>query len=189
MNICGRYSFNNGIKAIQEKYPNLLREIEEIIAKIDASACKTKRSKNKAMPGRVLYSPRQLNSVLASEFSSSGWSKKRVKCKYPTEFYVPGYKPRTSRNSAFREIGFVKERLGVEIQLGKYASMVYSGCAKMTIFHNLGFIDNGVEIVPIKQFADEMSTGVSYFEQFVWDLEKRGVSNIDIPVLILGIDA
>lgn len=33
-----------------------------------------------------------------------------------------------------------------------------------------------------------MSTGVSYFEQIVWDLEKRGVSNIDIPVLILGID-
>ena len=33
-----------------------------------------------------------------------------------------------------------------------------------------------------------MSTGVSFFEQFVWDLEKRGVSNIDIPVLILGID-
>jgi len=34
-----------------------------------------------------------------------------------------------------------------------------------------------------------MSTGVSYFEQFAWDLEQRGTSNIDIPVLILGIDA
>jgi len=48
----------------------------------------------------------------------------------------------------------------------------------------MGHIDTGVEIVPIKQFADEMSTGVSYFEQFVWDLEKRGVSNIDISVFI-----
>jgi hypothetical protein len=66
--------------------------------------------------------------------------------------------------------------------------MVYNVAAKMTIFRNLGFIDTGVEIVPIKEFADEMSSGVSYFEQFVWDLEKRGVSNIDIPVLILGID-
>ena len=62
-------------------------------------------------------------------------------------------------------------------------------CAKMTIFNKRGFINSGVEIVPIKQFADEMSTGVSYFEQFVWDLENRGISNIDIPVLILGIDA
>jgi len=32
-----------------------------------------------------------------------------------------------------------------------------------------------------------MSSGVSYFEQFVWDLETRGVSDIDIPVLILGV--
>ena len=57
----------------------------------------------------------------------------------------------------------------------------------MTIFHNEGLI-NGIEIVPVKSFADEMSTGVSYFEQFVWDLEKRGVADIDIPVLIYGID-
>jgi hypothetical protein len=59
----------------------------------------------------------------------------------------------------------------------------------MTIFHRLDLIDVGVEIVPIKSFADHMSTGVSYFEQFVWDLEHRGVSDLDIPVLILGIAA
>jgi len=90
---------------------------------------------------------------------------------------------------AFREMDFVKETLGVEVQFGKYAFMVYNVCAKMTIFNKMGFIEAGVEIVPVKCFADEMSTGVSYFEQFVWDLERRGVSDIDIPVLILGIDA
>jgi hypothetical protein len=83
---------------------------------------------------------------------------------------------------------FVKEKLGVEVQFGKYAFMVYNVAAKMTIFKNLSYIDTGIEIVPIKAFADKMSTGVSYFEQFVWDLEKRGVSNIDIPVLIIGVD-
>jgi hypothetical protein len=83
---------------------------------------------------------------------------------------------------------FIKEKLGVEVQFGKYAFMVYNVCAKMTIFHNLGYIDTGVEIVPVKSFAEQMSSGVSYFEQFVWDLENRGVSNIDLPVLILGID-
>jgi hypothetical protein len=61
--------------------------------------------------------------------------------------------------------------------------------AKMTIFKNLGHIDAGIEIVPVKSFADEMSSGVSYFEQFVWDLKNRGVADIDIPVMILGIDA
>ena len=66
--------------------------------------------------------------------------------------------------------------------------MVYNVCAKMTIFHRLGFIKAGVEIVPVKSFADEMSTGVSYFEQFVWDLQHRGEADIDIPVLIYGVD-
>jgi hypothetical protein len=84
---------------------------------------------------------------------------------------------------------FVKEKLGIEVQFGKYAFMVYNVCAKLTIFHNLGFIDHGIEIVPVKAFADEMSSGVSYYEQFIWDLETRGVSDIDIPVMILGVDA
>jgi hypothetical protein len=88
---------------------------------------------------------------------------------------------------AFREMDFVKNRLGVEVQFGKYAFMVYNVCAKMTIFRNQGVIDMGIEIVPLKELALEMSSGVSYFEQFVWDLEHRGVSDIDIPVLILGV--
>ncbi len=83
----------------------------------------------------------------------------------------------------------MKNKVGVEIQFGKYAFMAYNVCAKMTIFRNLGYIEGGIEVVPLKQFADEMSTGVSYFEQIVWDLETRGVANIDIPVLVLGIAA
>lgn len=55
--------------------------------------------------------------------------------------------------------------------------------------YNLGIIDAGIEIVPVNDFAKEMSTGVSYFEQFVWDLQQRGVADIDIPVMILGITA
>ena len=91
----------------------------------------------------------------------------------------------------FREMDFVKTlgTVGVELQLDKYAFMVYNVCAKMTIFHNLQVINAGIEIVPVKHLADEMSSDVSYFEQFAWDLTMRGVSNIDIPVLVLGIDA
>ena len=141
------------------------------------------------MPGKRLYSPKALNRAFAQGFASRGWRKKRVRCHYPTRYYRPGYRPKRLRQGAFREMDFLKARLGIEVQFGKYAFMVYNVCAKMTIFHKRGFIDSGVEIVPVKAFADEMSTGVSYFEQFVWDLEERGVSNIDIPVLILGIDA
>jgi hypothetical protein len=188
MIIAGRYSFNEGIDTVKDKYAPLLEEIEQIVGRIDASECKTKTSKEKTMPGRLLYSPKKLNTAFRLLFSEKGWASPRVKCEYPTEFYTNEYKPKPMGKGAFRQMDFVKDKLGVEIQFGKYSFMVYNVCAKMTIFHRLGLIDTGVEVVPVKNFADEMSTGVSYFEQIVWDLEKRGVSNIDIPVLILGID-
>ena len=187
MIIAAEYSFNDG-HSIQRTHPYLLEEVEDIIASVDAIEHKIKESKESTMPGKMLYSPAALNSAFAGSFGSKGWQKKRIKCHYSTEHYRPGYSPKHMR-PAYREIDFLKERIGVEVQFGKYAFMVYNVCAKMTIFRNLGYIDAGIEIVPVKSFADDMSTGVSYFEQFVWDLEKRGVADIDIPVLILGIDA
>jgi len=137
----------------------------------------------------MLFSPKELNKAFKREFSAREWQAIRVSCTYATTHYLEDYKPRDLNAGAFREMDFVKNDLGIEVQFGKYAFMVYNVCAKMTIFHNLGHIKHGIEIVPVKAFADEMSSGVSYFEQFVWDLESRGVSNIDIPVMILGIDA
>ena len=190
MKIAGEFSFNNGATYIAKHHQELLNEVYEVIARVDSSICKTKMSKEKTMKGRKLYSPKALNKAFKTEFSDfDGWSNCKVKCEYPTEFYRPDYKAAPLSKGAFRDMDFVKKQLGVEVQFGKYAFMVYNVCAKMTIFHKLAHINAGVEIVPIKRFADQMSTGVSYFEQFVWDLQKRGVSNIDIPVLIIGIDA
>ena len=186
MIIAAEYSFNDG-HSIQETHPHLLKEVEDIIAAVDASHHKTKESKEITMPGKMLYSPPDLNNAFAEGFESKGWQKKRVTCTYSTDHYRPGYSPK-QMHPAYREMDFLKGRLGVEVQFGKYAFMVYNVCAKMTIFRNLGHIDAGIEIVPVKSFAGDMSTGVSYFEQFVWDLETRGVADIDIPVLILGID-
>ena len=188
MRIAGMYSFNKGKETVLKEYPDLLKEIEDVIKHVDATTCKTKESEEKTMPGQLLYSPGDLNKCFKEEFYARGWKAVRVGCEYPTEFYAPGYKPQKLRAGAFREMDFVKRKLGVEVQFGKYSFMVYNVAAKMTIFKNLSYIDTGVEIVPVKAMADDMSSGVSYFEQFIWDLEKRGVSNIDIPVLIIGID-
>lgn len=190
MIIAGVYSFNAGKEVINSKYKHLLDEIYKIISAIDANKYRTKKSREKTMPGKLLYSPGSLNKAFKNEFLSRNWEVgKRVKCDYSTDYYTENYQPKKMRGVPFREMDFIKQRLGVELQFGKYAFMVYNVCAKMTIFSNLGFIDVGLEIVPIKEFANQMSSGVSYFEQFVWDLENRGVSNIDIPVLILGINA
>jgi len=188
MKVVGIYSFNGGQEAIAAHFAAELQEVENMITTVDSAALKTKTSREKTMVGKTLYSPRALNRAFKAQFEERGWRNHRVTCKYPTQYYVAGYQAGNSSAGAFREIDFVKRRLGVEVQFGKYAFMVYNVCAKMTIFHKLDIIDVGIEIVPVKEFVNEMSTGVSYFEQFVWDLEKRGVSEIDIPVLILGIN-
>lgn len=188
MRIAAIYSFNDGVRVVDERYPDLLTEIKGCIESIDASQCKSKESKEKTMPGAMLYSPVSLNNQFKKYLFQRGWKSIKVPCDYPTQHYMPGYVPKKLHKGAFREMDFVKQKLGVEVQFGKYSFMVYNVAAKMTIFRNLAHIDTGIEIVPVKALAEEMSSGVSYFEQFVWDLDKRGVSNIDVPVMIIGID-
>ena len=188
MRVAGVFSFNDGVNTIKKCYPGLLKEIFASIESIDAASCKSKKSKEKTMRGKILYSPKKLNKKFKVSLYPKGWKPVKVGCEYPTNYYVEGYSPKVLHKGAFREMDFVKEKLGIEVQFGKYSFMVYNVAAKMTIFKNLGHIDAGVEIVPVKAFADEMSSGVSYFEQFIWDLEKRGNADIDIPVMIIGID-
>ncbi len=167
MRIRGVYSFNRGKEALEADYYAELSEIKQIIEAVDATKLKTKTSAEKTMPGRMLYSPRELNKAFGREFKDRRWKKRRVYCDYSDEFYVESYDPSYPARGAFREMDFMKGGVGVEVQFGKYAFMVYNVAAKMTIFHNLGIIDVGVEIVPLKELADQMSTGVSFFEQFV----------------------
>jgi hypothetical protein len=189
MKLAAQFSFKNGLEEVHSRYPHLLAEITDAVSAIDATLARTKISKEKTMTGQMLYSPVALNAAFKGQLYPKGWKNLKVDCEYPTEYYLEDYEHRAPIKGAFRDMDFVKDRLGVEVQFGKYSFMVYNVCAKMTIFHNLGHIDCGVEIVPVKALALEMSSGVSYFEQFVWDLRQRGVADIDIPVLILGIDA
>lgn len=189
MIIAARYSFNGGKAAIEKYFGHLLPEINAAIETIDAETHRVKQSKEKTKQGKLLYSPISINKAFKQELAKSDWQAVRVSCDYETIYYEPGYTPKGLNKGAFREMDFVKDKLGVEVQFGKYSFMVYNVAAKMTIFRNLGHIECGIEIVPVKSFAAQMSSGVSYFEQFVWDLNQRGVSNIDVPVLILGIDS
>lgn len=187
--IAARYSFNGGAEAVREQYPHLLDEVEAAIASVNAEDHRIKESKEKTMMGQLLYSPVSLNKAIKTHLFAQGWVNHRVECEYSTDYYTPEYAATIKENVGFRDMDFVKEKLGIEVQFGKYSFMVYNVAAKMTIFRNLGFIDVGIEVVPAKRFALQMSSGVSYFEQFVWDLEQRGVADIDVPVLIIGIDS
>jgi hypothetical protein len=189
MQIAGIYSFNQGTEFITSEYSHLVPQIKAIINSVDVTSHKSKVSQEKTKSGKLLYNPKSLNSAFKTEFANKSWQRIRIIYEYSGDYYTADYKLKAVKQTAYREMDFVKERIGIEVQFGKYAFMVYNVCAKMTIFNNLGYINCGIEIVPVKSFAVEMSTGVSYFEQFVWDLQQRGVSNIDIPVIIIGVDA
>lgn len=189
MIVAGRFSFNSGAEVIASRFPDLLAEVESVIAGSDIEQFKIKQGVEYTRDDDFLYQPTELNQAISNEFLHHGWEPHRVWCDYSSDFYTDEYQPRHILASpSYREIDFIKNSLGVGIQFGKYAFMVYNVCAKMTIFRNMGVIEAGIEIVPVRQFALDMSTGVSYFEQFVWDLQQRGVADIDVPVLILGVD-
>lgn len=185
MKIVGEYDFAGGADVVKRDFAAELAEIVECINSLDREKYKTKISKEAVRKKGLLYSPIELNKGFKEFLNPLGWQNTRVACDYPN-YYIGGYEHRDTRG-AFRDMDFVKNQLGVEVQFGKYSFMVYNVAAKMTIFRNLNVIHAGIEIVPVKELAMQMSSGVSYFEQFAWDLDKRGVSNIDTPVLILGI--
>ena len=174
MRVVSEYSQKRGKEFISRTFPKELQEIYSVIESINLEDFRTKVSKEKTMPGEMLYSPPSLNRAYKEKFNSLGWHEFRIKLPFG--------------NGAFREMDFAKNGLGVEVQFGKYAFMAYYVSAKMTIFHNQNIIDAGIEIVPMKSMADQMSSGVSYFEQIKWDLENRGVADIDVPVIVMGID-
>lgn len=174
MKVIEEFSQKNGKEYISINFPEELKEIYEVISSVNLGDFRTKVSKEKTMMGTMLYSPPSLNKAYKEKFNELGWHEYRITLPFS--------------HGAFREMDFVKNRLGVEVQFGKYAFMAYNVSAKMTIFHNHNVIDAGIEIVPMKRMSDQMSSGVSYFEQIKWDLENRGVADIDIPVIVMGID-
>jgi hypothetical protein len=188
MEVAAVYAFKNGTEVINSKYPALLSEVANVINAVDASLCRTKVSKEKKMMRDVLFDSKELNKAFKKEFMNQGWQPLQVKCDYPTQYYVEGYKPTDLKNGASIEMDLIKSKLGLEVLFGKYSHMMNNVAEKMTIFSSLGHIDAGIEIVPVKSFTDIMLSNVPSFEQFVWDLEKRGVSNIDVPAMIIGID-
>lgn len=187
MRIVDIYSFKDGKEVMESRFAAELRELIEIVATVDNEDHNAETRKEKTMVEKALYKPGILNRAFRKEFEARNWKKERIQCEYSTEYYVQGYTPRHSPEGGFREMDFVKNRVGAEVQFKKSGSAVCSVCANMTIFNRYQKVDCGVEIVPVERFQKEMSVETPFFEQFVWDLEHRGIADIDVPVLILGI--
>ena len=66
------YSHLNGKEYLLVHRKKLWKEVQKVIAGIDAEACKTKVSKEKTMPGRLLYSPEDMNKAFKRGLDTSG---------------------------------------------------------------------------------------------------------------------
>jgi hypothetical protein len=66
------YPHLNGYEHIQVHKSEIWHELLEVIAAVDAKRCKTKRSKEKTMRGRLLYSPKAMNARFKAELERRG---------------------------------------------------------------------------------------------------------------------
>jgi hypothetical protein len=174
MRIVQSYSFKKGLEVLKKKKSQELSEVTTAIQNVNAANCKTKVSKEKTMPGKMLYSPKAFNREILNNFLyKKGWSKPKI------PFERPG---------SYIEGDGAKNDVGLEVQFGKYAFLGWDIFGKMVIFARQGYYKYGVEIVPMTSLRRKMSTGIGSFEQITNILEKRGISNLDIPVAVLGVD-
>ena len=187
MRITGRHYYNGPDHSINDQHASELSEIITAIYAVNAADYRIQLSKEKTMEGRVLYSSTALHKAFRSAFAVLGWKNIRVQPDDSVQYYIGGYLPPATKRRAIRDMDFVKNRLVVQVQFGRYFFMLENIAAKLAVFKNLGIIDAGVEIMPVQKFATEMTSGMSYFEQLMSDLENGGRSYIDIPILIVGI--
>ena len=181
MKIVYEYSHLGGSEILQVRYPQIEKEIYQIVEKIQAK--RSKISKEKTMKGKMLFSPKEMNHQFKEAFADSGFREMR-------DIYtisIPGSDIQIS--GAFKQIDFVKGQVLVEVQFGKYAFMFYD-MAKFQYFFNENKADVGIEIVPCHALHKQMSTGVSYGEQLVYDIErlKRHFPAVPVKVILIDID-
>jgi len=174
------YSHLGGLEILKVRYPEIDREIDEVIAAIRVGR-KTKVSKEKSKRGKLLYSPKEINDGFKREFSKRGYRELR------DSYELAAYDSR-QRIRAFKQIDFMKDRVLIEVQLGKYAFMFYD-LAKFQYFYNKNEADVGVEIVPCYYLHRQMSTGVSYGEQLIYDIERLQRNFPSVPIKVIFIDA
>ncbi|MCZ7647128.1 MAG: restriction endonuclease [Planctomycetota bacterium] len=189
-------------------FDNTPREIRQVITCVDASKCKTKVSKEKTMKGKRIYDPKALNRQFKTEFAKQDWRESRYKYCITTNrrlldktIKLPLAEQREFLKSkgipepieSYKQTDFVKDRVAVEVQFGKYAFVAFDLFVKHLLFYSGDIINLGVEILPMKSMSKDpsggrlLSTGIAYFEGEVYNIMRHGRNSPPVPLLVIGI--
>ncbi len=202
MKIAETYSHLNGLEFLLVHKPTLWQEIQSVIAAVDANQCRTKISKEKTMPGRLLFSPVDMNASFNRLLREKAWDESRVSYwvtrneklirktlampadEQKREIEAAGEKAIFSYN----QTDFIKDRVAVEVQFGKYAFVAYDLFVKHLAFYVGDRIDVGIEILPMKAMQSQMSSGVAYYEGEFYNVVRQGRGVPAVPLVLIGIE-
>jgi len=202
MKIIERYSHLNGYEFLLVHKPELWKEICDVIDKVDAGACKTKISKEKTMKGKLLYSPINLNKRFKQLLANKKWNESRVNYWVTTDERLirktfsmepDEQKEEIKKKGAipifsYNQTDFVKDRVAIEVQFGKYAFVAYDLFVKHLAFYVGDQIDVGIEILPMKSLQSQMSSGVAYYEGELYNVIRQGRGVPSVPLVVIGIE-
>ena len=201
MKIGAMYSHLNGFEWIQYHQKKMWEEMEGIITAIDAEKFRTKISKEKTMKGKRLFSPKGLNKKMKEDFEALSWFESRTSYWVTDDYNLIGrtmHLPPNEQKKLIEEEGrlaiysynqtdFVKNRVAVEVQFGKYSFIAYDLFVKHLAFYVGDTIDVGIEILPMKSMQAEMSSGPGYYEGALYDLARQGRGVPAVPLVLVGI--
>lgn len=203
LKIANIYSHLNGLEFLLVHKKNIWEEIQNIIENIDAEVYRTKISNERDRKGIKLFSPVDLNNSIKNSFYNLNWHERRVSyCvtdDIDTSREIAQITDRKTQKyiiesngfncySTYNQIDFVKDKIAVEVQFGKYFSVQYDLHVKHTFFYNRGDIDVGLEIIPTHKMMSQMSSGIAWYENELMNIIREGRSNPSVPIILLGIE-
>jgi hypothetical protein len=195
------YSHLNGYEHIMHHKPEMWSELSAVVEAVDAEASKTKVSKESRTQGRVFYSPTAMNIAYKSELNARGWHERRTSY-WVTDDHVLILKTMRLEASeqkqvilnawktpisSYNQTDFVKNRIELEVQFGKYSFVAYDLFVKHMAFFIGEIIDVGIELLPMKALQSEMSSGVPYYESAIYDLLRQGRNTPAVPLVVVGV--
>lgn len=201
MRIVETYSHLNGLEFLLVHKRELWKEIKSVVKVVDAQKCKTKVSREKGMKGKLLFSPIDMNKAFKALLKSKRWEESRVSYwvtkseklirktlnmspeEQKQEIEAAGETPIYSYN----QTDFIKDRVAIEVQFGKYSFVAYDLFVKHLAFYVGDHIDVGIEILPMKSLQSQMSSGVAYYEGEFYNVVRQGRGVPAVPLVLIGI--
>jgi hypothetical protein len=201
MKVVKVYSHLNGVEFLKVHQPQVLRDITRVIKSVDASKMKIKVSKEKTMMGQLLYSPVAMNKAMNAGLVALGWKQRRVSYWVTDDAMLirktlplaPAEQKAEIEGAgrpayySYNQTDFVKDRVAVEVQFGKYSFVAYDLFVKHMAFYVGHVIDVGIEVLPMRVLAQEMSSGVPDYEGALYDLIRQGRGVPAVPLVIMGV--